>query len=462
MGVIDPYSPFQRKWNVFTLLIISYNALLIPYQLGFWVEISENIIILNYFFDLFLIADILRSFYIGYFHEGLLVTDLKKIKLNYLKGRFSLDLLASLPFDFIALYIGMNHFGGIEFLVFFRIPKLLRVLRILEYFEPWEKDFRLNPSVIRIVKLFLCVVLNAHWIACGWFYIAVVEYAKGLSPWIVSRGIADSPVYDQYINSLYWSLTTMTTVGYGDITPSTPLETAFTMVAMVVGVSIYAYIVGNMATLVANLDRSAQLFRERMDSINDYMRFREIPPALQFRVRCYYDYVWARNKGVDEDDILSGLPHPLRVELNLFLHREVLAKVPLFQGVEQGFINSLVMMLKPMISVPGDYIIRYHEVGKEMFFITNGQVDVVGPDGETIYATLGEGSFFGEIALLFHEKRTASVISSRYCDLFRLDKEDMEAVVADYPEVQEQMLSIANERYKKNPLDPNKDKPHTY
>merc|ERR1719272_484167 len=92
----------------------------------------------------------------------------------------------------------------------------------------------------------------------------------------------------QYRSSIYFALVTMTTIGYGDVLPTTSSERYFTTVAMLVGASIFAYAITNMCTVVHNLNPSDVFYRGRMDELNDYMTFLRLPSVLKKKAMEYY------------------------------------------------------------------------------------------------------------------------------------------------------------------------------
>lgn len=114
----------------------------------------------------------------------------------------------------------------------------------------------------------------------------------------------------------------------------------------------------------------------------------------------------------------------MKAEIAIHVHLETLKRVEIFQNTEAGFLCALVLRLKPVLFSPQDYVCRKGEVGKEMYIVNRGKLQVVADDGKTVLATLKVGSYFGEVAILTskNSKRTASVRSVGYSDLFCLNK----------------------------------------
>jgi glucose-6-phosphate 1-dehydrogenase len=129
------------------------------------------------------------------------------------------------------------------------------------------------------------------------------------------------------------------------------------------------------------------------------------------------------------------------------INRDVLERVPLFQGCDPVFLYSLAMMLKPVVCAPGETIIRKGDFGQEMYFICRGEVEVLSGEGQLL-SRLKEGNFFGEIGLLLSQPRTAHVRAATPCDLFVLEKGDFLQVLKDQPQFAQSISEIARTRYK--------------
>jgi voltage-gated potassium channel len=208
----------------------------------------------------------------------------------------------------------------------------------------------------------------------------------------------------------------------------------------------YGYIIGNVATLIANIDVARANYQAKMEEINDFLRTKRVPGTLQSRVRNYYAYLWETQKSVTNVSITEELPHTLSMEISLFLNRSILEKVSLFKNANEIFIREIVQLLRPLVFLPDDYIILQGEYGDCMYFLSNGDVEVL-VNGVRV-ASLGQGSPFGETALIQGEKRMASIRAVSYCDVYKLAKADFDALRARYPDFDAQVRKVVEDRLK--------------
>lgn len=156
----------------------------------------------------------------------------------------------------------------------------------------------------------------------------------------------------------------------------------------------------------------------------------------------------------NQKEILDDLPSSLHIEIALHLHRRVLRKVPLFESASDTFLRELVLHLAPQVCIPGETILRRGQIGHQIYFINKGSVEVLGPDEETVIATLRDGAFFGEMALLTSQPRANTVIAVDYCTLYTLERERFDQVLRDFPEFAAQVRSIAELRRNEAQPDP--------
>ena len=171
-----------------------------------------------------------------------------------------------------------------------------------------------------------------------------------------------------------------------------------------------------------------------------------MPHKLNEQVRNYYEYLWAHHRGVKEDSLFDDLPTPFRLDILRYVTRELLDKVPLFKYCSPALKDVLLMALKPQTFAPDGYIVREGEVGKEIYFISRGKVEITSNEGHNSHGTLEGGDYFGDLSLILREKRTASVRALTYCELFKLDRTDFNRIKDEYPEFRDVLTEMSSEK----------------
>ena len=195
-----------------------------------------------------------------------------------------------------------------------------------------------------------------------------------------------------------------------------------------------------------------------MDGVKQYMEFRRVKKDLEHRVITWFDYLWTNKQSLDEDDVLASLPDKLKAEIAIHVHLGTLRRVALFQDCEPGLLVELVLKLKLSVFSPGDYICRKGDIGREMYIIKKGKLNVVADDGKTVFATLGDGIVFGEISILNiagnknGNRRTANIRSVGYSDLFVLSKNNLWDALKEYPEAKKTLMVRGREMLLKDNL----------
>uniref|UniRef100_A0A8D1BSY1 Cyclic nucleotide-binding domain-containing protein n=1 Tax=Sus scrofa TaxID=9823 RepID=A0A8D1BSY1_PIG len=434
--VVDPSSNLYYHWLTVIAVPVFYNWCLLVCRACFDELQSEHLmlwLVLDYSADILYGLDLLVRARTGFLEQGLMVTDADRLWKHYRKTvHFKLDTLSLVPTDLAFFKVGMNYPE-------LRFNRLLKLARLFEFFDRTET--RTNyPNMFRIGNLVLYILIIIHWNAC--IYFAISKFIGfGTDSWVYPN--ISIPEYGRlsrkYIYSLYWSTLTLTTIGETP-PPVKDEEYLFVVIDFLVGVLIFATIVGNVGSMISNMNASRAEFQAKIDSIKQYMQFRKVTKDLETRVIRWFDYLWANKKTVDEKEVLKSLPDKLKAEIAINVHLDTLRKVRIFQDCEAGLLVELVLKLRPAVFSPGDYICKKGDIGREMYIIKEGKLAVVAEDGITQFVVLSDGSYFGEISILnikgskSGNRRTANIRSIGYSDLFCLSKDDLMEALTEYPE----------------------------
>uniref|UniRef100_A0A8R1HS63 Cyclic nucleotide-binding domain-containing protein n=1 Tax=Caenorhabditis japonica TaxID=281687 RepID=A0A8R1HS63_CAEJA len=408
-----------------------------------------------YFIDTFL------NYRMGYMEQGLVVREAEKVTKAYWAGQqWKWDLISLLPLDYIFGWpipiIGWRGFPLI------RLNRLIRYERAKSCLERTETRSSM-PNAFRVMVVVWYIVIIIHWNACLYFWIS--EWiGLGTDTWVYGHlnkqslpdDITDT-LLRRYVYSFYWSTLILTTIGEVP-SPVRNIEYVFVTLDLMCGVLIFATIVGNVGSMISNMSAARTEFQNKMDGIKQYMELRKVSKQLEIRVIKWFDYLWTNKQSLSDQQVLKVLPDKLQAEIAMQVHFETLRKVRIFQDCEAGLLAELVLKLQLQVFSPGDFICKKGDIGREMYIVKRGRLQVVDDDGKKVFATLQEGSVFGELSILNiagsknGNRRTANVRSVGYTDLFVLSKTDLWNALREYPDARKLLLAKGREILMKDGL----------
>ena len=402
-------SIFFLVWDLLIVVVGVYLAIYLPVFDLFYPERLEFVWFHQLWIGLFFLADIFLILFRTKHRSDSMESGLPRSKREYLRTWLLFDIVPLLPWGWI---MGSNVWG---------LLRLLKMVRVARIANAWRHRFFWFQNAIQLSFVIFGMLLAIHWVTCGWLQI------KGIDPSMSAR--------QNYLEALYWSATTISTVGYGDVVPQNPQEKLYAISIMILGWAFWGYLIGYLAGILSKEDPAEISYRENLERLAHTVRTRDLPYDLQRKVYEYYTYLWQKRSGYFEQDFLMDLPEGLKREVSLHLKKDVLEKVSLFSEASETFLREVSVLLKSRIVTPGEYVVKAGEEGKSMYFILRGELEVLAPDSPEVLTIMQEGDYFGEIALFTHKPRTASLRAISYCDLYALDKHSFDYVMKRYPKI---------------------------
>ena len=303
-----PDSKFKVFWNIVIIMLLMYTAIFVPYKIAFIENDPQPLVIFEWLVDLIFGIDIIVNFISATedANSNTLIYSHKTLAANYIKSWFFLDVLACFPFQLFGDIVTQSFpamkstFGNKELLRLARLPRLYRLVRLLRMFkmvrllrnnETLSTFFDLlsvHPAVLRLLKLvFVYFLYPVHIMGCIWFYVASFNNDPGC--WASGQNLFEEGPDIQYLVSFYWSMQTITTVGFGDISISLLEEYILAIVWMVFGVSIYTICIGNVATIIATVDTKAAILSKKINTLQQYVLSISLSSETAMRIQKFLE-----------------------------------------------------------------------------------------------------------------------------------------------------------------------------
>ncbi|KAM6945831.1 voltage-gated inwardly rectifying potassium channel KCNH7 [Aplochiton taeniatus] len=455
------YSPFKAVWDWLILLLVIYTAIFTPYSAAFLLnDIEEQkrrlcgyscspLNVVDLMVDIMFIVDILINFRTTYVNlNEEVVSHPAKIAIHYFKGWFLIDMVAAIPFDLLIFGSGSDETTTLIGLL--KTARLLRLVRVARKLD------RYSEYGAAVLMLLMCIfALIAHWLACIWYAIGNVEkpYLDHKIGWLDNLGVSIGKMYnysdpssgpsikDKYVTALYFTFSSLTSVGFGNVSPNTNSEKIFSICVMLIGSLMYASIFGNVSAIIQRLYSGTARYHLQMLRVKEFIRFHQIPNPLRQRLEEYFQHAWTYTNGIDMNMVLKGFPECLQADICLHLNQALLSDCKAFRGATKGCLRALAMRFKTTHAPPGDTLVHCGDVLTALYFLSRGSIEILKDD--YVVAILGKNDIFGEMIHQYAKpgKSNADVRALSYCDLHTIQREEILEVLDMYPEFADHFLA---------------------
>ncbi|KAG0723922.1 Potassium/sodium hyperpolarization-activated cyclic nucleotide-gated channel 4 [Chionoecetes opilio] len=361
-------------WDLCMLFLLVANLIILPVAISFFNDdLSTRWIAFNCLSDTIFLIDIVVNFRTGIMQQDnseQVILDPKLIAKNYLKTWFFLDLISSVPLDYIFLIFNQDFSESFQILHAGRalrilrlakllsLVRLLRLSRLVRYVSQWEEVYvssflNMASVFMRIFNLISMMLLIGHWSGCLQFLVPMLQGFPSNS-WVAINELQNSYWLEQYSWSFFKAMSHMLCIGYGRFPPQNLTDLWLTMISMISGATCYALFIGHATNLIQSLDSSRRQYRERsltdmwltmlsmicgatcyalflghatnliqsLDSsrrqyreklkqVEEYMAYRKLPRELRTRITEYFEHRY-QGKFFDEEMILGELSEKLR------------------------------------------------------------------------------------------------------------------------------------------------------
>ena len=345
-----------------------------------------------YIIDFIYIVDLITGFFRSFYDfEEVLVKRKTEMAKNYLSEWFFFDLIEAIPVftllnnnmkKSINNYSGSNEesknmfdFGLNNNYFSLTVLKCLKIIKVYTYNSVFHK---INKHLDKIsffyewkglLSSLIVTFSSLHFCTCFFIFLGKNEF----DGWIVQKNLQNSSFGDLYIASLYYQMTTLTTVGYGDISAYIGIEKYYGIFILIVGTCAYSWILTYISNYIKKNNEKYIDFQEKMKVLTEIkLEYPNLGKSLYDRIKRYLNYNKAKNK-YNLKFILESLPSSLQNNLIIEIYKPIIMNFQFFKSFENSdFFVKIVTSLKPILSMKDDILINEGDIIEDIIFIKTG------------------------------------------------------------------------------------------
>ncbi len=393
---IPPTNTFIFIFDFLLILANLYTFIVIPLSVAQNHDIRERghlaTEIIHYTIDLLYLLDLVICLFKGYYdHKMKIIRNNRLIIKHYMKKYFVSDFLEAIPLYTIiriaksknikSIYLGYSKIEiiYITFLLFIKPFKIFKIIKkkqnkVLEDFYSYVIDNYYLEKMVNFIIYFLTVLLFVHLFICLHIYFALQSYPN----WMIHTNTMNESFFTKYITSLYFMITTMTTVGYGDIVCISFIERLYHIFLLVLGTLLYTFIVSKIGNILR--DESHEQIKLSKDlTILENLRisYPTMSYNLYSKIKNHLLSIFNKRKKTGISLLINGVPDAIKNDLLFKIYSKVINGFKIFKNVNNS--NFVVQMLTnfiPIVSKKEEIIILEGEIIQNIVFVKDGRLSI--------------------------------------------------------------------------------------
>ena len=394
--LINPENKFIFIYDTIITFGSLYSLIYIPYELAKYFCFCNSFnwfhIFINFFIDILFIIDLIMGFFRAFYtrdDEKLVKNNIKIIK-NYITGYFTQDFITSVPINILYYCYCRKHpkeacftYGKYDFIDHFILIRCLKSIKIFKISsrkknqfvtELMEKlsDFPFLDNFLDLFVKIFYVIFGLHIISCIHIFIGRHVYPG----WIYKNNFQDYSLSNLYMISLYYLITTMTTVGYGEIQLDSMMEIIFRIVLLAVGIVCYSWLISSISNGINKQSYASINYSNECAILENIRRaHRELPYKVYLEIKKYLEYKNFRQKIFDKDLLINSLPYSLKNALIFSMYNTPINYFHFFKGISNtNFLVETLSYLTPIEGKKNDLLIKENEIFEEIYFVLEGRL----------------------------------------------------------------------------------------
>lgn len=501
--IVPVHHPFRNYWDVIIILALLFTCIVTPFEVAFLTPVINALFIINRFIDFIFLADMGLTMMTPVLDErtGVWISTNQGIFREYVRFWFWIDLLSVIPFDAISVAAegADENLQGIRLLRLLRLIKLARIVRASRVIKRREAEMEIKYSTMSFIKFSVIILFLTHWIAClmgllpqldgqSYDFLTAEEIANGSSPfsWItvyfedgLGLEYGDYNIWSVYLAGCYFACMTLTTIGYGDVTPKSDVERGVVVFVMLAGATFYAYAVGNMCSIIQSMDQLRTEFHRECDDFANFLDNKHFPEADKLRLKKFVHFTWAKKKAQHHRSLLHNLSKQLQREIAFELSHEWVERIPFLSedispretGEYDKFVQLISLRLRPEAFPAQETLILKQDNFDKLYLIERGSVflhlnplDFEDDDNSTVgvpkshhhhiskskslvHSELSAGASFGAEIIVDHFVSNYFVSCATDVDMLTLTREDLHAILEQLPITKLNLKKLAKRKH---------------